>query len=77
MYYDFEKGGENQNHPLKTATPKLNKFIEGLKKLPLEITEEIFWANCKVDNTPLKDFFGGVNITSLMLASAKNRNTKH
>ena len=77
MYYDFEKGGENQNHPLKTATPKLNKFIEGLEKLPLEITEEIFWANCKVDNTPLKDFFGGVNITSLMLASAKNRNTKH
>jgi len=55
----------------------LNKFIEGLEKLPLEITEEIFWANCKVDNTPLKDFFGGVNITSLMLASAKNRNTKH
>ena len=77
MYYDFEKGVENQNHPLKTATPKLNKFIEGLEKLPLEITEEIFWANCKVDNTPLKDFFGGVNITSLMLASAKNRNTKH
>lgn len=77
MYYDFEKGGENQNHPLKTATPRLNKFIERLEKLPLEITEEIFWANCKVDNTPLKDFFGGVNIISLMLASTKNRNTKH
>ena len=71
MYYDFEKGGEKQNHPLKTATPKLNKFIEGLEKLPLEITEEKFLENCKVDNTPLKDFFEGVNTTSLMLASAK------
>lgn len=70
-YYNFEQGEGNQNHPLKTASPKLNKFIDGVKKLPLEITEEMFLDNCKIDNTPLKDFMGGVNITSLILDSAR------
>ena len=48
MFYDFDSGLQNFVHPLKTATPKLNKFVEKLIALPLGITEEIFMENCLI-----------------------------
>lgn len=71
-YYDFETGVQNLNHPLKTATPKLNKFMEGItQKIPLGITEEQFMENCNIDGISMNDYFGGVKISSLILASTK------
>ena len=71
-YYDFETGAQNLNHPLKSATPKLNKFIEGItQKIPLGITEEQFLENCKINGVTMNEYFGGVKISSLIIASTK------
>ena len=70
-FYDFDSGLQNLSHPLKTATPKLNKFVERLIKLPLGITEEVFMKNCLVDGTPLDDYLGGIKVSSLFLQSVK------
>lgn len=71
-YYDFETRAQNLNHPLKSATPKLNKFIEGItQKIPLGITEEQFLENCKINGVTMNEYFGGVKISSLIIASTK------
>lgn len=71
VFYDFDSGSQNLSHPLKTATPKLNKFVERLINLPLGITEEIFMKNCLVEGTPLDDYLGGIKVSSLILQSVK------
>ena len=53
------------------ATPKLNKFIEGLTKLPIGITEEIFLNNCKINGDSLDEYLSNVKISELILASVK------
>ena len=65
-FYDFETKKANLNHPLKKATPKLDKFINGLLQLPLGLTKEKFFNNCKIEEISLKDYFrklvGGINL---------------
>ena len=71
-YYDFETGAQNLDHPFKTATPKLNKFLEGItQKIPLGITEELFMENCMINGTSLNEYFEGVKISSLILSSTE------
>lgn len=70
-YYNFETGLQDLSNPLIKATPKLNKFVDGLTKLPIGITEEIFLKNCLVDGTPLDDYLGGIKVSSLILQSVK------
>lgn len=71
-YYDFETGAQNLDHPFKTATPKLNKFLEGItQKIPLGITEELFMENCMINGTNLNEYFEGVKISSLILSSTE------
>jgi len=71
LFYDFDTGAQNLSHRLKTATPKLNKFVERLINLPLGITEEIYMKNCLVDGEPLDDYLGGIKVSSLIVASTK------
>lgn len=71
LFYDFDTGAQNLSHPLKIATPKLNKFVEKLSDLPLGITEEVFMKNCLVDGVPLDDYLGGIKVSSLILQSVK------
>ena len=70
-YYNFETGEQDLSNPLITATPKLNKFVDGLTKLPIGITEEIFLNNAVIDGSLLNEYLHGVKISSLILASAK------
>lgn len=71
-YFDFETRAQNLDHRLRTASPKLNKFLEGLtQKIPLGITEEQFMENCTINGTKLNDYLGGVKLSSLILASTK------
>lgn len=70
-FYDFETKKANLNHPLKKATPKLDKFINGLLQLPLGLTKEKFFNNCKIEEISLKDYFGNINIASLISSSSK------
>jgi len=70
-FYDFETKKANLNHPLKKATPKLDKFINGLLQLPLDLTEEKFFNNCKIKEISLKDHFRNINIVSLISSSSK------
>lgn len=68
-FYDFETKKANLNHPLKKATPKLDKFINGLLQLPLGLTKEKFFNNCKIEEISLKDYFRNINIASLISSS--------
>lgn len=70
-YYNFETGEQDLLNPLISATPKLNKFVDGLTKLPIGITEEIFLNNAMIDGSLLNEYLHGVKISSLILASAK------
>ena len=70
-YYNFETGVQDLSNPLINATPKLNKFVDGLTKLPIGITEEIFLNNVMIDGSLLKDYMSGINISSLISASVK------
>lgn len=70
-FYDFETKKANLNHPLKKATPKLDKFINGLLQLPLGLTKEKFFNNCKIEEISLKDYFRNINIASLISSSSK------
>lgn len=70
-FYDFDKEKANLDHPLKKATPKINRFIEGVLNLPLELTQEKFLNNCKIEGVSLKDYFKGINVVSLILSSSK------
>jgi hypothetical protein len=70
-FYDFDTKKANLNHPLKKATPKLDKFINGLLQLPLDLTEEKFFNNCKIKEISLKDHFRNINIVSLISSSSK------
>lgn len=70
-FYDFETKKANLNHPLKNATPKLDKFVNRLLQLPLGLTKEEFFNNCKIKGISLKDHFRNINIASLISSSSK------
>ena len=70
-FYDFETKKANLNHPLKNATPKLDKFVKRLLQLPLGLTKEEFFNNCKIKGISLKDHFRNINIASLISSSSK------
>lgn len=69
-FYDFNTKEQNLDHPLKMATPKFDKFIIGLTKLPLSITEELFLKECNIDGVPLNEYMNK-NISSIILESTK------
>lgn len=70
-FYDFETKKANLNHPLKNATPKLDKFVNRLLQLPLGLTKEDFFNNCEIKGISLKDHFRNINIASLISSSSK------
>lgn len=70
-FYDFETKKANLNHPLKNATPKLDKFVKRLLQLPLGLTKEEFFNNFKIKGISLKDHFRNINIASLISSSSK------
>lgn len=70
-YYNFETGVQDLSNPLINATPKLNKFVDGLTKLPIGITEEIFLNNCTIDGCLMKEYMKDIKISSLLLAAVK------
>ena len=70
-FYDFETKKANLNHPLKNATPKLDKFVNRLLQLPLGLTKEEFFNNCEIKGISLKDHFRNINIASLISSSSK------
>ncbi len=71
-YYDFDTNSQNLDHPLKNATPRLDRFLKGLtQKIPLGITEDLFMENCTINGTKLNDYLEGIKISSLILASIK------
>ena len=70
-FYDIETKKANLNHPLKNATPKLDKFVNRLLQLPLGLTKEEFFNNCEIKGISLKDHFRNINIASLISSSSK------
>lgn len=70
-YFNFNTGTQDLSNPLIKATPKLDKFVNGLTILPIGITEEIFFNNTMIDGGLLNDYMSGIKISSLILASAK------
>ena len=57
-FYDFETKKANLNHPLKNATPKLDKFVNRLLQLPLGLTKEDFLIIVKLKEYLLKITLG-------------------
>ena len=70
-YFNFNTGTQDLSNPLIKATPKLDKFVNGLTILPIGITEEIFFNNTMIDGVLLNDYMSCIKISSLILASAK------
>ena len=63
QYYDPNTGLSNMNHPLKTATPKLSRFVKGLSQNPFNITENDFLDNAKVNGISLREYLDGHSLT--------------
>lgn len=51
------------NHPLKTKTPKLSRFVKGLSQNPFNITENEFLDNAKVNGISLREYLDGYGLT--------------
>ena len=63
QYYDPNTGQSDINHPLKTATPKLSRFVKGLSQNPFNITENDFLDNAKVNGISLREYLDGHSLT--------------
>ena len=63
QYYDPNTGLSDMNHPLKTATPKLSRFVKGLSQNPFNITENDFLDNAKVNGISLREYLDGHSLT--------------
>lgn len=63
QYYDPNTGLSDMNHPLKTATPKLSRFVNGLSQNPFNITENDFLDNAKVNGISLREYLDGHSLT--------------
>lgn len=61
-FYDFDTKKEDENHPLKSASPKLSNLINGMKNIPLGITTDIFVDNSSIEGISLKEYIGNVNL---------------
>ena len=56
QYYDPNTGLSDMNHPLKTLTPKLSRFIEGLSQAPFNIAKDDFLDNATIDGISLRKY---------------------
>ena len=63
QYYDPDTGQSDMNHPLKTKTPKLSRFVKGLSQNPFNITENEFLDNAKVNGISLREYLDGYGLT--------------
>lgn len=63
QYYDSNTGLSDMDHPLKTATPKLSRFVKGLSQNPFNITENDFLDNAKVNGISLREYLDGHSLT--------------
>ena len=63
QFYDPNTGLSDMNHPLKTATPKLSRFVKGLSQNPFNITENDFLDNAKVNGISLREYLDGHSLT--------------
>ena len=63
QYYDPNTGQSDINHPLKTATPKLSRFVKGLSQIPFNITQDEFLDNAKVNGISLREYLDGYGLT--------------
>ena len=62
QYYDPNTGQSDMNHPLKTATPKLSRFIKGLSQIPFNITQDEFFDNAIVNGISLREHLDGYGL---------------
>ena len=62
QYYDPDTGQSDKNHPLKTVTPKLSRFIKGLSQKPFNISEDVFLDNAKVNGISLREYLDGYSL---------------
>ena len=62
LYYDPNTGQSDMNHPLKTATPKLSRFIKGLSQIPFNITQDEFLDNAIVNGISLREHLDGYGL---------------
>ena len=62
QYYDPNTGQSDMNHPLKTATPKLSRFIKGLSQIPFNITQDEFLDNAIVNGISLREHLDGYGL---------------
>lgn len=63
QFYDPNTGLSDMNHPLKTKTPKLSRFIKGLSQTPFNITKDEFLDNAKVSGISLREHLDGYGLT--------------
>ena len=63
QFYDPDTGQSDMNHPLKTSTPKLSRFIKGLSPNPFNITENDFLDNAKVNGISLREHLDEYGLT--------------
>ena len=62
QFYDPNTGLSDMNHPLKTKTPKLSRFIKGLSQTPFNITQDEFLDNAKVNGISLREHLDGYGL---------------
>lgn len=63
QFFNPDTGTSDTNHPLKTATPLLSRFIKGLSHNPFNITENDFLDNAKVNGISLREHLDGYGLT--------------
>ena len=66
--WDFETNTQNDNHPLLTSTPKITTFFTNCcEKLPLNITHDMLMQHCRLEEIPLIEYFGGIDLFKLSI----------
>lgn len=62
-FFNPDTGTSDTSHPLKKATPRLSRFIQGLSCNPFRITKDDFLDNAKVNGISLREHLDGYDLT--------------
>lgn len=62
-FFDSDTGTTDENHPLKTITPYLSRFIKGLSSNPYNITKDEFLDNATINNISIREYIGKYALT--------------
>lgn len=64
-YWNFETNAQDLTNKLIKSTPPITNFFKGCIALPLEITHDMLMKHCLIDNIPLIEHFGDIDLLKI------------